>query len=185
MSLETMTLIYVLTVALIIVTGLVFLKYYSKTHQGEDDAKNAGKVKFCKNEYGDVVRPSELKSKAKLTMKKEFFYIDPAPRRVTAYAEGSRTEDNVELKLTLDFMAYIPADFLDMAAQHVFGMNDEAIDELLEELASNAVTKYITTIKSTIPEDEMKTGLQKCIHSAVYSFGYSAGKVENLKIIRQ
>lgn len=184
MSFEVMTIIYIATIALILITGILFLKYYAKTHQGEDDAKNAGKVKFCKNEYGDVVRPSELKSKAKLAIKKEFFYIDPAPRRISAFAEETETADNVRMKLVLDFMAYIPADFLDMAAQHVFGMNDEAIDELLEELASNAVAKYIPTIESTIGEDELKAGLQKCIHSAVYAFGYSAGKVENLKIIR-
>lgn len=184
MPFEMITAVYIITILLIIVAGVAFLKYYSKTHQGEDDAKNAGKIKFCKNDFGDVVKPSELENKNKLTMKKTFYYLDPSPRRVTAFVDDGVTADGVKTRLVVDFMAFIPADFVEMAAKSVFGMNDEAIDELLEELASNAVAELLGKISSEKSEEEMKPELLKAINTAVYSFGYSAGKLDGLKLIR-
>lgn len=184
MPFEMITVVYICTVVLILAVGIVFLCYYSKTHKGEDEALRAGKLKYCKNEYGDVVRPSELNKKAKLTMEKTVYYLDPAPRRITAYVEEGKAADGASVRLVVDFMAYVPADFVDMAAAHVFGMNDEAIDELLEELSSNALAESVEKLDGITEGDETKLEVQKIIQAAVYPFGYSAGKIENLKIIR-
>lgn len=178
---EAIDILFIATIAVIILGGLVALHFLLPKEKKFDDSH----AYLYRIEYRDGSYSISHKKPAfgenVYSIRSKFFYLPRAPFDVEAFCDEAVGKDGKTYRAAADVSVFFPEDKLEVFAPIFQNMDDAGRDDTIAEALSSALEEAVKQYEGTEPFDEF---FRKSADEKSELFGLRIKEVRNLNVTK-